>query len=72
MSDKIEHIVWRHNGDTTADVDIAQEPVVAKVCFSEHIIIINGVTIKLALLQRLIREYEENSRTASKMMQPPF
>ena len=72
MSDKIEHIVWRHNGDTTADIDIAQEPVVAKVCFSEHIIIINGVRIKLALLQRLVREYEENSRTASKMMQPPF
>tara|TARA_Y100000401_G_scaffold64709_1_gene51575 strand:- start:2968 stop:3183 length:216 start_codon:yes stop_codon:yes gene_type:complete len=71
MSDR-EHIVWKHNGDTTADIDIAQEPVVAKVCFSEHIIIINGVRIKLALLQRLIREYEENSRTASKMMQPPF
>ena len=71
MSDN-KKVIWKHNGDTTADVEIAQEPVIAKVCFCEHIIIINGVTIKLALLQQIVREYDEASRTASKMMEPPF
>ena len=71
MEDKPK-VIWKHNGDTTANIEIAQEPVVAQVSFTEHIIIINGVRIKLALLQQIIREYDEASRTASKMMEPPF
>ena len=72
MTDDRRKVIWKHNGDTTADIEIAQEPVVAKVFFCDHCIIINGVTIKLAILQQIVREYDEASKTASKMMEPPF
>lgn len=72
MAERKEQIVWKHNGDTTADIEISQEPVIAKVLFCEHCIIINGVTVKLAYLQQIVREYESASKTASDMMKPPF
>ena len=71
MKDR-EIVVWKHNGDTTADVEIAQEPVIAKVYFTEHCIVINGVTVKIALLQQIIREYDKASAVANDMMRPPF
>ena len=45
---------------------------IAKVFFCEHCIIINGVTVKLALLQQIVREYESASKTANDKMRPPF
>ena len=67
-----DKIVWEHNGDTTAYVEVAQEPIKVLVQFCDHSVVINGVTIKLDTLKQIIANWDDNSRAASKMMEPPF
>ena len=68
----MEKVIWKHNGDTTATIEVAQKPIKAKVFFTEHCIEINGVTIPIETLKQIVSNWEINSKAASDMMKPPF